>query len=302
MYSGGMDHGGGGVTALPIIAAELLGQPDMTNMTAVMSDTTLTTDTGVTAGSRMTRNGCMGLVAAAQNLGTQWFPLIAAKLAAGTKSTNLAFGGGISGQPSGIIFDTTNPKNQMTFKAACALLPAAGLTGVGTFTPPARTAYRVGGTKICEVEVDTETADVRVVDYVGALGLGRVIFAMGAAGQNTGGFLGLGVGETFYEANLNDSSTGLKYSGGTLNPNYLDNKIPSIYQAPDRALSLWSEYNDPYGPFGAVGIGENTLMSVMPMILNALSNAMGGYRFIKTPVRKEDIVAALQYMKTKGLL
>jgi len=38
------------------------------------------------------------------------------------------------------------------------------------------------------------------------------------------------------------------------------------------------------------------------MILNALSNAMGGYRFIKTPVRKEDIVAALQYMKTKGLL
>jgi len=302
MYSGGVDHGGGGVTALPIIAAELLGQPDMTNLTAVMGDTTLTTDTGVTAGSRMTRNGGMGLVAAAANLGTQWFPLIAAKLAAGTKSTNLAFGGGMSGQPSGIIFDTTNPKNQMTFKAACALLPAAGLTGVGSFTPPARTAYRVGGTKICEVEVDTETADVRVVDYVGALGLGRVIFAMGANGQNQGGFLGLGVSETFFETTLNDSSTGLKYSGGTLSPNYLDSKISTIYQAPNRAMSLWSEYNDPYGPFGAVGIGENTLMSVIPSILNALSNAMGGYRFIKTPVRKEDIVLALQWMKQNGKL
>jgi CO/xanthine dehydrogenase Mo-binding subunit len=297
-----MDHGGGGVTALPIITAELLGQPDMSNLTAVMSDTALTTDTGVTAGSRMTRNGGIGLVAAAQNLGTQWFPLIAAKLAAGTKATNLAFGGGFTGQPAGIVYDTTNPKNQMTFKAACALLPAAGLTGVGNFTPPAKTAYRVGGTKICEVEVDTETADVRVIDYVGGLGLGRVIFAAGADGQNQGGFLGLGVGETFFEQSLNDSSTGLKYSGGTLNPNYLDNKIPTIYQSPDRALSLWSEYNDAYGPFGAVGIGENTLMSVIPCILNALSNAMGGYRFIHVPVRKEDIVTALQWMKANGLL
>jgi len=140
------------------------------------------------------------------------------------------------------------------------------------------------------------------VDYVGALGLGRVIFAMGANGQNQGGFLGLGVSETFFETTLNDSSTGLKYSGGTLSPNYLDSKIATIYQAPDRALSLWSEYNDPYGPFGAVGIGENTLMSVIPSILNALSNAMGGYRFIKTPVRKEDIVLALQWMKQNGKL
>jgi CO/xanthine dehydrogenase Mo-binding subunit len=300
-----MDHGGGGVTALPMIAAELLGLTAaqyQTNVTAVMSDSSLTTDTGVTAGSRMTRNGGIGLVAAATNLGTQWFPLIAAKLAAGTKATNLAFGGGSSGQPSGIIFDTTKPSNQMTFAQACALLPAAGLTGVGSFTPPAKTAYRVGGTKICEVEVDTETADVRVIDYVGALGLGRVIFAMGANGQNQGGFLGLGVGETFYEQNINDSSTGLTYSGGTLNPNYLDNKIPSIYQTPNRALSLWSEYVDTYGPFGGVGIGENTLMSVIPTILNALSNAMGGYRFVKVPVRKEDIVTALQWMKANGKL
>ena len=274
----------------------------MTNLKAVMSDTALTTDTGVTAGSRMTRNGGMGLVAAAQNLGTQWFPLIAAKLATGTKATNLAFGGGISGQPSGIIFDTTNHTNQMTFKAACALLPAAGLTGVGTYTPPAKTAYRVPGTKICEVEVDTETADVRVIDYVGGMGIGRVIFALGAEAQAQGGVLGLGIGETFFEQNINDSSTGLKYSGGVVNANYLDNKITSIYKAPNRALALWTEYVDPYGPFGAVGIGENTLMSVIPMILNALSNAMYGYRFIHVPFRKEDIVLGLQYLKQKGLI
>jgi CO/xanthine dehydrogenase Mo-binding subunit len=263
-------------------------------MVVVMSDTSLTTDTGVTAGSRMTRNGGMGLVAAAQNLASQWFPIVAAKLAKGTNAANLAFG-------NNTIYDTTNPTNMMTFKAAAALLTTT-ITGNGSFTPPTKTAYRVGGTKMCEVEVDTETADVRVIDYVGGMGIGRVIFANGADAQNQGGFLGLGVGESLFEEILPDSSTGLKYSGSYLNPNYLDHKIPTIMQAPDRALSVWHEYVDPYGPFGAVGIGENTLMSVIPMILNALSNALGGYRFTKVPVRKEDIVTALQWMKANGKL
>jgi len=296
MYSGGMDHGAGTNTALPIIAGELLGMTPATyaNMVVVMSDTSLTTDTGVTAGSRMTRNGGMGLVAAAQNLASQWFPIVAAKLAKGTNAANLAFG-------NNTIYDTTNPTNMMTFKAAAALLTTT-ITGNGSFTPPTKTAYRVGGTKMCEVEVDTETADVRVIDYVGGMGIGRVIFANGADAQNQGGFLGLGVGESLFEEILPDSSTGLKYSGSYLNPNYLDHKIPTIMQAPDRALSVWHEYVDPYGPFGAVGIGENTLMSVIPMILNALSNALGGYRFTKVPVRKEDIVTALQWMKANGKL
>ena len=253
VYSGGMDHGAGGVTALPIIAAESLGLPDMSNVQCVFSDTSLTTDTGVTAGSRMTRNGGMGLVAAATNLASQWFPLVAAKLAAGTKSTNLSFGGGLTGQPPGTIYDTTNPSNNMTFKAAAALLPAAGLTGSGNFTPPAKTAYRVGGTRMCEVEVDTETADVRVIDYVAGLGLGRVIFPLGAEAQSQGGFLGLGVSESLFEENINDSSTGLKYSGGILNATYLDHKISTIYQTPNRNMAVWQEYVDPYGPFGSCG-------------------------------------------------
>lgn len=294
MYSGGMDHGAGGDTALPIIAGELLGQTDFSNMLVVMSDTSLTTDTGGTYGSRMTRNGGMGLVMAAKDLATQWFPLVAAKLGPGTQASNLAFG-------NNTIYDVTNPSNSMSFKAAAALLPET-ITGRGAFTPPPKTAYRVGGTKICEVEVDTETADVRVIDYVGALGLGRVIFSKGADGQNQGGFIGLGIGESLFEEIINDSSSGLRYSGSFLNPNYLDFKVPTIMQAPGRALSLWSEYVDKYGPFGAVGIGENTLMSVIPCILNALSNALGGYRFTKTPVRKEDIVAALQWMKDNGKL
>jgi len=83
--------------------------------------------------------------------------------------------------------------------------------------------------------------------------------------------------------------------------------MSTIMQTPNRALSLWSEYNDQFGPFGAVGIGENTLMAVSPTILNALSNAFPGYRaatggFTKLPQRREDIVQALQWMKLNGKL
>ncbi|MDG6903143.1 MAG: xanthine dehydrogenase family protein molybdopterin-binding subunit [Nitrososphaerota archaeon] len=294
VFTGGTDHGGGWMTSSQIVAGELLGQTDFHRITLYASDTSVTTDTGVTAGSRMTRNGGMGLVKAAADLANQWFPIVAAKLAPGTKASNLAFG-------NNTIFDTTNPSNSMGFDAAAALLKAP-IKGNGVNIPPPKTAYRVGGTKICEVEVDVETADVRVIDYVGGLGLGRVIFAQGADAQNQGGFIGHGIGEALYEEIIPDSSTGLNYSGRFLSPNYLDFKFPTIMQAPNRALSMWEEYVDPLGPFGAVGIGENVLMSVIPCILNALSNALGGYRFTKVPVRREDIVAALQWMKDNGKL
>jgi len=99
-----------------------------------------------------------------------------------------------------------------------------------------------------------------------------------------------------------DSSTGLNLSGRYLNPNYLDMRAPTIMQAPDRAISHFYEYQDQYGPFGAVGMGENSQMNSVACIANALSNALGGYRFTKVPIRREDIITALEWMKANGKL
>jgi CO/xanthine dehydrogenase Mo-binding subunit len=291
IYSGGMDHGAGGNTTLPLIAAEALGKTDFSNMTVIMGDSSLTTDTGGTYGSMMTRNGGMGLISAAQDLASQWFPVVAAKLAPGTKASNLAF-------QNNTIVDTTNPKNSMSFNAAAALLTTT-ITGHGSFFAPPGVTFRVGGTKICEVEVDTETADVKVINAVCGVGIGRVIFKTGADGQFQGGWVGQGNGESLYEEILLDSSTGLKYSGGSLNANFLDFKVPTITTAPDSVEVVYEEYVDPIGPYGAVGIGENGQTACTPCVYNALSNALGGYRFTKMPVRKEDIVTALEWLKTQ---
>jgi xanthine dehydrogenase molybdenum-binding subunit len=143
---------------------------------------------------------------------------------------------------------------------------------------------------------------VRVVNAVSALDLGRVNFAKGAQSQMEGGFIGLGQGEVFFEEHLWDPSTGFNYSGRTINSNYLDYKVPTIMQVPDTFTALPVEGVDPKGPFGAKGIGENCVTASSAAIANALSNALGGYRFIRTPIRKGDIIEALQYMQSQGLL
>ncbi|MCL5067123.1 MAG: xanthine dehydrogenase family protein molybdopterin-binding subunit, partial [Thaumarchaeota archaeon] len=229
-FTGLTDHGAGGNTTLAILAAESVGltDPSLANVTMVQSDTSLTTPTGVTAGSRSTRVGGMAFIAAAKDLGRQWFPIIAAKLAPGTQASNLAFG-------NGTIYDTTNPSNSMAFKDAAALL-SAPLKGFGTYTPPAGVSYRVGGVKFFEVQIDTETAQVHVTNYTSSMDIGKVVFAKGAESQSRGGFF-MGLGETLFTDRWIDPTT-----GQDMNPNFHDFRIPTIMEMPDQINTVWEEY------------------------------------------------------------
>ena len=297
LYDGQVDQGAGTTTAIPIMGLSAIGLSSFDNVTYISGDSSVNTDSSVTAGSTGTRNGGTGMLAAAQELGKQWFPIVAAKLAPGTLASNLAFG-------NGTIYDTTNPSNAMSFKDAAALLTQPlKVYGNGTMAVLAAFAktHRVTGAKIVEIEVDTETADVRVVNSASSLDLGQVIWHKGAIAQNEGGFIGLGIGSGLYEETIHDTSTGLPWSGGYLNPNYNDNKVPTIFEAPDSHIAINNEsVPDPTGPFGAKGMGEPALAGTSPAIANALSNALGGYRFMKSPIRREDIVAALEWMQSNG--
>jgi CO/xanthine dehydrogenase Mo-binding subunit len=301
VFTGHTDQGGGNSTSIPIMAAEALGLTSLNNIVLVASDTALTTSTGMTNGTSGTRNAGMAAISAAQNLGNLLFPIVAKKLAPGTLATNLAF-------KNGTIYDTTNPSNMMTFSAAAALLTAP-ITGASTWTYPTNPyTNRIGGGRFVEVQVDTETADVSIINYTGSLDIGRVIFRKGAQSQCRGAFCSTGIGEGLYEELLNDPSTGLKYSGSPINNNYRDNKLPTIMEAPSGTVNdVWEEFVDPtnvniQAAYGGKGIGEPCLAGTSAAIVNALSNALGGYRFTSLPVRKEHIVAALQWMKQQGLL
>ena len=285
VYTGFTDHGAGGNTTLIIEAAELLGLTSFDNVEMIQSDTKYTSDTGITAGSRTTRNGGLAFIEAVKDLKKQWFPIVSAKLGV-SDPTTLTFG-------DNKIFVQGNPGQSISFKDAAALLKAP-ITGYGRFLVPTTYSYRQAGTKFIELELDTETGDVHVTNYVTGNDIGQIIFARGAESQARGGFF-MGYGEALLEELIIDPTT-----GSYLNPNFHDYRIATQLDAPDQVIPVWEQAGDPVAPFGAKGLGEHVLIGVSPTIANALSNALGGYRFTKLPITRQDIVEGIRWAKQNG--
>ncbi|OPZ79732.1 MAG: 4-hydroxybenzoyl-CoA reductase subunit alpha [Actinobacteria bacterium ADurb.Bin444] len=134
-----------------------------------------------------------------------------------------------------------------------------------------------------EVEVDTETGQVDVVNYVAAHDIGRAINPMLLDGQAFGGIM-QGVGYALTEEMLFDH-------GRMLNPNFRDYKILTCLDVVPME-SLVVETNDPEGPFGAKGVGEPGLVPVAPAISNAIYDAVG-VRLRRLPMTPDRVLQAI---------
>ena len=140
------------------------------------------------------------------------------------------------------------------------------------------------GTQGVEVEVDTETGDVRIVKMVAAHDVGTVLHPQALAGQIYGA-LAQGVGYALYEeVHLRE--------GRILNPSFKDYKIPT---AREMGFPIELEFvttPDPAGPYGAKGVGEPGLVPTAPAIANAIYDAIG-VRIRDLPITPEKVIAAL---------
>ncbi len=137
-----------------------------------------------------------------------------------------------------------------------------------------------------EVEVDTETGEVRPLRALFAHDIGRVISPLGAEGQVEGGFQ-QGMGFALMENLVFDSETGSCLAG-----DFLNYKIPTAIEMPGEIKSLFIESNEPSGPFGAKALAEPCLIVPAPAIANAIYNAIG-VRVRELPITPEKILAAL---------
>jgi xanthine dehydrogenase molybdenum-binding subunit len=140
------------------------------------------------------------------------------------------------------------------------------------------------GTQAAEVEVDTETGKVRVIDFAVANDVGRAINPMLAEGQFEGG-AAQGIGYGIYE-NLQ------VVKGEVKNPTFLDYKIVTAKDMPPVKIEL-IETNDPAGPFGAKGIGEAGAIPTAAAIANAFFDATG-VRIRELPLAPERVLKALR--------
>lgn len=146
----------------------------------------------------------------------------------------------------------------------------------------------VFGTQGAEVEVDTETGEVKILRLVAVHDVGKVLNPQGLKGQMYGA-LAQGVGYALYEQVQTQE-------GKIMNPNFRDYKIPTIHEM-DFPIDLeFVETNDSFGPFGAKGVGEPGLVPTAPAIANAISNAVG-VRIRDLPITPEKILEALKKIK-----
>jgi len=165
----------------------------------------------------------------------------------------------------------------------------------GSEVPTRETGYgnsfcgNIFGSHVAEVEVDTETGEVRIIKQTAALDVGRVINPMGTEGQIEGAVL-QGYGWTLLENMIWEE-------GKTLNPNFLDYRIPTVFDAPEVQVVM-VESHEPQGPFGAKGVGEPGMVPVAACINNAIYNAVG-VRFNELPITPEKVLKALKEKEEK---
>ncbi|MCP4668419.1 MAG: xanthine dehydrogenase family protein molybdopterin-binding subunit, partial [Deltaproteobacteria bacterium] len=146
-------------------------------------------------------------------------------------------------------------------------------------------ATYIFGTQGAEVEVDRETGKIKILNFVAAHDVGRVINRQTIQGQIYGGIV-QGLGYALCEEYKTDK-------GKNLNPNFLDYKI---FTAPDVDFPIHIECietDDQEGPFGAKGVGEPGLVPTAPAIANAVYDAIG-VRIKDLPITPEKILAGLR--------
>ncbi len=153
---------------------------------------------------------------------------------------------------------------------------------VSPVSPPPFAAH------FAEVEVDTETGKVRVIDYVAATDCGVAVNPKLAAGQVEGAVLN-GISYALSEQMVLDER------GRMLNPSFFDYKIFTTADAPPIRTILVETY-EPSGPFGAKSIAEIGINGPLPAIANAIYDACG-VRMKKAPFTPERVLAALMAKK-----
>jgi len=262
---GNTEMGQGARTVLSQIASETLGAPyDLVDM--MPTDTSRVPDSGPTVASRTTVMSGTSVMNACKVIRGRIDKVVRKKLKA--KGKVLAENG---------FYKIGNKKIAYAEIIAACWAERVHLSRAGWFRVEGTTFGAKDGqgdpyfvytwsTMIAEVEVDTETGHVEVLNFISAHDIGKAVNPQQAEGQIQGGSL-QGIGYALSENLVIDK-------GRMMNPNFTGYIIPTIMDSPDiKPIIVEEKY--PKGPYGAKGLGEPPLISAAPAIANAIYNATG---------------------------
>jgi len=144
-----------------------------------------------------------------------------------------------------------------------------------------------------EVEVDTETGVVKVLDYMAIADVGTVLNPRSLKGQLLGGSM-LGLGHARLQRWAYD-----QHYGVALARRFYQNKPPTILDVPVNFSAEAVGLPDPETPTGIRGVGEPPVGAAWGAILNAIADAVGDEIFRKSPVSADIILNALENHGTR---
>ena len=169
---------------------------------------------------------------------------------------------------------------QIAGKATCGV--CSELQVVKEYSSPISPPPFMAGA--AEVEIDKETGQIDVIDYVGVIDCGTPINPNLARVQAEGG-IGQGIGMVLYED--------VQYTdkGKIRNNSFMQYKIPNRMDIPKVRIEFESCY-EKTGPFGAKSIGELVIDTPCPAIANAVYNATG-VRVRELPITPEKVAMGI---------
>ncbi len=289
LITGATDCGQGSDTVLCMIAAEEMGIK-LEDVDIKRVDTAYTPVDPGSYGSRVTILAGQATQKAARQVKKQLLEVAAENWQVKADDVEIRLGE---------VFLKSDPSKKMPFiqlaRIACysgtgAVILGTGYSSYGIEHLDLAHGIGNGGTSYsftahtARVGVDTETGKVTVSDFTIASDCGRLLSPILAEGQIEGGAI-QGLGQTIYEDFIMDK-------GKTLNPIFLDYKMPLSMDVPDIKL-IDIVTDDPFGPFGAKEASEGSIVSAPPAVVSAIHDATGIW-FTELPITPEKIIKALR--------
>ncbi|HCU92246.1 MAG TPA: hypothetical protein DHU96_05710, partial [Actinobacteria bacterium] len=146
------------------------------------------------------------------------------------------------------------------------------------------------GTHLCDLEVDLDTGEVRLLRYVAAHDVGRAINPRSVEGQISGA-VAQGLGMALLEEVA--MADGVNLTGG-----FFQYLIPTATDVPDIETVIL-ESGEGMGPFGARGIGEPPIGPPAAAVASAIHDAVGA-RPGALPITPERVLGCVDASREPG--
>ncbi len=285
VVSGSTPHGQGHETSWSMIVADKLGvDPD--DVTVLHSDTAISPLGLDTYGSRSLAVGGVAIAMACDKVIDKAKEIAAHQLEANPDDLDFAAGSfSVKGSP-----DKSMAIQAVAFGAFTAHdLPDGmepNLQEQVTFDPP-NFAFPFG-THVAVVEVDEETGQVDLIDYIAIDDCGNQVNPLIVEGQVHGGIV-QGVAQALWEGASYDED------GNCKNPSLLDYLVPSAAEVPNMKVSS-TVTPSTSNPLGVKGVGEAGTIGSAAAVINAVCDALSphGIKDMPMPATPATVWKAIQ--------